>query len=256
MAYSGKVALITGGASGMGRVAARHCSSTGASVAILDLNEAGLEEAKAGQSDMHSFKLDISDSAAVSEAVDKIEKDIGPIDRVYNAAAIMPSAKLLDQDTSLILKMMDINYGGLVNISKATVPKMIERGYGDFISFASMAGFCPTMYLGAYTATKFAVVAYTEVLYHENLKSGVNFACVCPPLVNTPLLEQTKSSVWPETLKLSETLEPEDVIAAIDKGIDKGKFYVFPGRMTRMNVMFAKIFPKLGWNIVHRMEGF
>ena len=81
---------------------------------------------------------------------------------------------------------MDINYSGVVNVAKAALPPMLERGEGDFISFASMAGWLPTLYMGAYDASKFAVVAFSEILYHENRNRGVRFACVCPPPVRTP----------------------------------------------------------------------
>ncbi len=256
MTYNGKVALVTGGGSGMGRVAARVCNKAGAAVAVLDVNEEGMAETAANHNGIHTFKVDISDFEAVDRVVKQVESELGPIDRVYNAAAIMPYGKLLDQDVSVIHKMMNINYGGLVNIAKTALPLMIERGKGDFISFASMAGFCPTIYVGAYSASKYAVVAFTEVLYHENRNNGVRFVCVCPPLVNTPLLQQGRDTVWPNALKLSEMIEAEDVIKAIEKGIKKGKFFLFPGKMTKFNMLFQRFFPGMGWWVVHKVEGF
>lgn len=158
MAYSGKVALVTGGGSGMGRIAAQNCARTGAAVAILDLNEAGMAETAAGFPNIHAYSVDITDAERVQSVVDQVESALGFIDRVYNAAGVMPFGKLLDQDTAMIRKIMDINFGGLVHVSKATLPGMISRGAGEFISFgrsylltAQLAApkfvFCSTAYL-------------------------------------------------------------------------------------------------------------
>lgn len=77
---------------------------------------------------------------AVNRVVAQAEQDLGPFDRVINAAAIMPFGKRLEQPMAQIRRLMDINYGGLVNISKATLPGMLKRGKGDFVSFSPMLG--------------------------------------------------------------------------------------------------------------------
>ena len=101
----------------------------------------------------------------------RVESELGPIDRVMNAAAIMPTERLLNQDADLINRIMAINYGGTVNVTMAVLPGMLRRGRGDLVNFASVAGWLPTLHFGAYNASKFAVVAFTEVLYHENRKT-------------------------------------------------------------------------------------
>lgn len=255
MAYKGSVALVTGGGSGMGRLAAQICANTGASVAILDLNEPGMEETAQGFDKMRSFKVDMTDAQALQEVVNQVESEMGPIDRLYNAAGIMPFGKLMEQDAGVIHKIMDINYGGLVNISKAALPAMLKRGRGEFISFASMAGWFPLLYGGAYNASKFAVVAYTEVLYHENRNSGVKFACVCPNVVKTPLLQQARDTVWPKMLDGGESLQPGDILEAIEQSLEKDEFWVFPGKQTRMGWRLRRWFPEMMWKQVHKTEG-
>jgi short-subunit dehydrogenase len=96
----------------------------------------------------------------------------------------------MEQDTETILRIMEIDYNGVVHVAKAVLPGMLERGRGDLINFASIAGWGPTMHFGAYNAAKFAVVAFSEVLHHENRDKGVRIIAVCPPPVATPLLEQ------------------------------------------------------------------
>lgn len=256
MAFNGKVALITGGGSGMGRLAARNLAEAGKDIAIFDVNEQGLRETAEGFGNIHSWTVDITDADAINQAVREVESKLGPIDRLYNCAAIMPFGKLLEQDAAVMKKMMDINYGGLVHITQAVLPGMIERGRGDFISFASMAGVLPTLLTGGYSATKAAVAFFTETLYHENLNSGVRFACVCPPTVNTPLLEQGKATAWPKMLDQGDVLDPQLVLTAIDEHLAKGKFWVFPNRDSRIGAWMRRLAPGLIWKQVHKVEGF
>jgi NAD(P)-dependent dehydrogenase (short-subunit alcohol dehydrogenase family) len=255
MTYSGRVAFITGGGSGMGQLAARNLADQGISVAALDVNTAGLAETARGFDNILTITTDVTQPAEVEAAAKRVEQDLGPIDRVYNAAAIFPTGRLLDQDTATIHRIMDINYGGVVNVTKFTLPRMLERGRGDFINFASMAGWVPTLYLGAYNASKFAVVAFTEVLYHENRNRGVRFACVCPPPVSTPLLDQSRDTVWPKLFEGMEILEPQTVLDAIETTLDKDELWVFPGRGTKLGWRVRRWFPNLVWKQVHKTEG-
>lgn len=257
MADSDDLVLITGGGSGMGREAARRFASRGATVALFDVNEAGMAETASGMANIHAFAVDITDFEAVKAAVAKVEETLGPVNRLYNCAAIMPFGKLVEQDNAIIHKQMAINYGGLVNITQAVLPGMLARGKGDFVSFASMAGWIPMLKTGAYTATKFAVRAFTETLMHEHLNSGIRFACVCPPAVATPLLQQGKESDWPKMLEdQGAPITPDVVIDAIESTLDKGKFFVLPTRDAKIGVLMRRWFPGLIWKQVHQVEGF
>jgi len=255
MAFSGKVALITGGGSGMGRLAARNLAAEGKLVAALDVNVDGLKETSDGHDGILTIPTDVTDPTSVENAVRRCEQELGPIDRVYNAAAIMPTGLLMDQDVSVIQKIMDINYGGVVNITKFALPGMLERGRGDFINFASMAGWMPILYLGAYNASKFAVVAFTEVLYHENRNKGVRFACVCPPPVSAPLLKQAEATVWPKIFDEVKVIEPQVVLDAIETALDRDELWVFPGPGTKLGWIMRRWFPKFMWQRIHATEG-
>lgn len=254
MAFHGKVALVTGGASGMGRLASRRLAAGGARVAALDVNEAGLRETRGDDERIRSYVVDVTDSRAVAETVQRVEAELGPVDRVMNAAAIMPTERLLNQDADLINRIMAINYGGTVNVTMAALPGMLRRGSGDLVNFASVAGWLPTLHFGAYNASKFAVVAFTEVLYHENRKSGVRFACVCPPPVATPLLDQAKSQ--PKILSELPPIAPETVLDAIERDLERGKLMVFPDRNAAATVWIRRHLPRFLWWNVHRVEGF
>ena len=253
MAFDGQVALVVGAASGMGRLAAERLAAAGAKVAALDVNEEGLRQAASGHANIRSWPVDLTNPQAVDAVVTEVERDLGPIDRVVNAAAIMPTRLLLEQPRDEILRIMDINYGGTVNLCMATLPAMVERGRGDLITFASMAGWVPSPQFGAYNASKFAVVAFTEVLAHENRKTGLRFACVCPPPVDTPLLAQATSR--PKILDQMPPIRPEAVLDATERCLEKGNLFVFPGRGTKMGWRFRRWLPGLVWRQLHRIEG-
>lgn len=255
MTFSGKVAFITGGGSGLGQLAARNLAAQGVRVAALDVNESGLLATAAGFDNILTLPVDVTEPGDVERAVKRVEQELGPIDRVYNAAAIFPTGRLLDQDAATIQRIMDINYGGVVNVTKLTLPRMLERGSGDLINFASLAGWLPILYLGAYNASKFAVVAFSEVLYHENRNRGVRFACVCPPPVSTPLLEQARETVWPKVFEGIDILEPQMVLDAIESALDNDELWVFPGRGTKLGWRMRRWFPKLVWKRIHHTEG-
>ena len=253
MAFHGSVALVTGAGSGMGRLAVRQLAEGGARVAAIDVNEAGLRETCRDLPGARAYPLDVTDEPAVAGTTRRIEAELGPVDRVVNAAAIMPTDLLLRQDARLINRIMEINYCGTVNVTMATLPGMIERRRGDLINFASIAGWLPTLHFGAYNASKFAVVAFSEVLYHENRGSGVRFACVCPPPVATPLLDQAKSD--PKVLKQLRPIPPEQVLAAIERSLERGRLMVYPDFVSALTQRMRRFFPNLMWRSAHRTEG-
>jgi len=258
MPQANNLVLITGGGSGMGQEAARRFAGRGATVAVFDVNESGMADTAAGFDNVHTWWVDVTDFDAVCSAVREVEEQLGPIESLYNCAAIMPFGKLIEQDNAIIHKQMAINYGGLVNITQAVLPGMVQRGSGDFVSFASMAGWIPMLMTGAYTATKFAVRAFTETLHHENINSGIRFACVCPPAVATPLLKQGKETAWPKMLEDQggPPLAPSVVIDSIEECLEKGKFFVYPTREAKIGVLMRRLFPGLIWKQVHQTEGF
>jgi len=252
MADSSRLALVTGAASGMGRLAVRRLAAAGTRVAALDVNEAGLVETRGDDERIHVHAVDVTDERAVAETVEAVERELGPVHRVMNAAAIMPTGLIATQDARLVNRIMEINYGGTVNVTMAVLPGMLERGAGEIVNFASVAGWVPTIHFGAYNASKFAVVAFTEVLAHENRSSGVRFACVCPPPVATPLLEQAKSK--PKILDDIPPIAPEQVLDAIERDLERGRLMVFPDRSARSSVFLRRHFPGLTWWFDHRVE--
>jgi len=253
MSFASQVVFVTGGGSGMGRLAARRMADAGAKVAAVDVNEAGLAETAEGREGIHTWRLDVTDNQAVLATVKEVEDRLGPIDRVYSAAAIMPTGLLMEQDTETITRIMDVDYNGVVHVAKAILPGMLERGRGDLINFASIAGWGPSLHFGAYNAAKFAVVAFSEVLHHENRGRGVRIIAVCPPPVATPLLDQATSK--PRMLEIGKPIPPGRVLDAIERDLAKGKPFCFPTAQTKLAQVMRRFAPGLVWWMVHRVEG-
>ncbi len=255
MAFHGRVALVTGAASGMGRLSAERLAREGAEVAAVNRNEPGLRHlAAAAGAGVRAFPCDVSDAAAVAGLMREVESTLGPIDRVTHAAAIAPSGLLAEQDAADVVRLMRINYGGTVNVMHAALPGMLARGRGDVILFGSLAGWLPSPWLGAYSATKFAVNVYAEVLHHENRGRGVRFACVCPPVVDTPMLDQMKDGAR-EMIAATPPIRPDEVLDAIEDALERGRFWVFPGRGTSVAWRLRRFLPGLLWRRLHRVTG-
>lgn len=246
MTFRGNVALITGAASGMGQLSAWRLAAEGVKVAAIDVDEAGLERTARRAPSIHPMVCDVSDWEAVQQCVARVEADLGGIDRVTNAAAIAPSGSLLDQPVETIRKLMDVNYLGTVHVTRAALPAMLERGHGDLVNYASLAGWLPSPGLGAYSATKFAVVAFTETLAHEIAGRGVRVACVCPPIVDTPLLDQVQEGAL-ALIEAEKPIAPEVVLDAVEVGIDRGQLFVFPTGRTRAAWIVRRLAPSVLW---------
>lgn len=231
MPFAGHVALVTGAASGLGQLSAWRLAAAGTQVVALDVDTDGLARTARHAPMVHPVRCDVSDAEEVADAVAEAVDRLGPIDRVVSAAAIAPTRRLLDQSPAEVARIHAVDHLGSVNVLLATVPAMVERRRGDVVQFGSLAAWLPSMGTGAYSSAKAAVVTFTETLWRENRESGVRFVCVCPPVVDTPLLDKMGDDV-PAGLARAPRLAPEVVLDAVEDALDEGRFWCFPGRGT------------------------
>jgi len=254
---AGKVALVTGGASGMGQIIARRLARQGAKVAIFDVNEQGLLDTAAEADNITGYHCDISSLDDVQAKVSAVASSLGPIDLLVHAAALMPSHKLIDHSHEGMEKLFRINYFGTTYMVRAVLPSMLERGSGRIIAFGSIAGIALVPKMGAYCATKAAVNAYMEVLQNEIRDSGVRAHLVCPPAVNTPLVDQTLATDSPGSIRESKEsgrlADPEKIVDAIEKGVKKDRDIIYPGE-ARLLYLWRALFPRLWWKVVMKFE--
>jgi NAD(P)-dependent dehydrogenase (short-subunit alcohol dehydrogenase family) len=254
---AGKVAIVTGGASGMGQITARRLARQGAKVAIFDVNEKALQATAAESDNITAFRCDISNLQDVEAKVAEVAAALGPIELLVHAAALMPGHKLIDHSHEDMERLFRINYFGTTYMIRAVLPAMMARGRGRIIAFGSIAGIALVPKMGAYCATKAAVNAYIEVLQNEIRSSGVRVHLVCPPAVNTPLVDQVVATDSPgsiiEAKKSGRLGDPEQMIDAIEKGVRKDKDIIYP-KEARLLYLWRALFPKLWWKVVMNFE--
>ncbi|MGZ8688213.1 MAG: SDR family NAD(P)-dependent oxidoreductase [Gaiellaceae bacterium] len=180
--FSGRVALVTGAASGIGAAAARRLLAEGARVATLDLSSEGVDGALALQGD-------VSVSADVGAAVARVESELGTIDVLVCSAGI-PGASLRTQDVSdeEWKRVLAINADGVFWCNRAVAPGMAERGYGRIVNVASIAGKEGNPMAAAYSASKATVIALTKAVGKDFARSGVSVNCIAPAVIETPIL--------------------------------------------------------------------
>jgi NAD(P)-dependent dehydrogenase (short-subunit alcohol dehydrogenase family) len=242
---AGSVALVTGAGSGMGQLSAWRLAAAGVTVAALDVDEAGLATT-ARSAQIHPFPCDVRDVARITEVVDQVEADLGPIHRVVNAAAVPHAGPLLDQPLADIALVVEVNYLGLVNVTKVVLPHLLARGEGELVQFGSLAGWLPSPWFGAYSAAKAAVVSFNETLGHELAGTGVKLVCLCPPMVETPMLERFRQS-GPPGFDAIPRIRPEEVLDAAEVALERGKLFAFPGRGTPTVWRLRRFVPQLLW---------
>jgi NAD(P)-dependent dehydrogenase (short-subunit alcohol dehydrogenase family) len=181
--FSGRVALVTGAASGIGAAVARRLVSEGARVAGFDLSDAVGDEVLA-------VTADVAASADAEAAVERVTSELGPIDVLVCAAGIPGrSLRTVDVDDAEWRRVMAVNADGVFFCNRAVIPGMVERGYGRIVNVASIAGKEGNPMAAAYSASKAAVIALTKAIGKDLARTGVAVNCVAPAVIETPILE-------------------------------------------------------------------
>jgi NAD(P)-dependent dehydrogenase (short-subunit alcohol dehydrogenase family) len=187
----GKVCVITGSASGIGREAALLFSHEGASVCVADVDSDAGEKTASDCRDAFFVKVDVTDPGSVQEMYAATAERFGGVDVLYNNAGIMPAddASVLDTDLDAWQRVQDVNTKGVFLCCKYGIPYLLERGGGSVInvaSFVALAGAATSQI--SYTASKGAVLSMSRELAVEFARRGVRVNALCPGPVETPLL--------------------------------------------------------------------
>ena len=194
--FEGRVAVVTGGASGIGFGAAARLAREGAKISVWDRDAAalaGLAE-KIG-APVHTVALDITDAAAVGRAAESVFAAFGRIDILVASAGITgPNPPLWEYPVEAWKQVFEVNVHGLFYCNRAVVPFMLRNDYGRVVNIASVAGKEGNPNMSAYSASKAAVIGLTKSLGKELAKTGVRVNCITPATVDTPILKQVNQA--------------------------------------------------------------
>ena len=191
MEFSGKAALVTGGASGIGLATATALVEAGATVYIGDINEQlgrAAAQSLSGKGGVTFLRLDVTSEQSVTDAKAVINEKHEALDILINAAGWSKVERFVDTTPDLWRRLIDLNYVGVLNVTHAFLPQMIARNHGKIVHVASDAARAGSGGEAVYSGTKGAVVSFTKALARETARYTINVNCVCPGPTDTPLL--------------------------------------------------------------------
>ncbi|MGP8153680.1 MAG: SDR family NAD(P)-dependent oxidoreductase [Smithella sp.] len=238
--FSNKLAFITGGSSGIGMETALLLASQGCSLVLIARGKPLLDKAckeietridKTSQS-VNAISIDVADNNDVQQKIKTAIERFGIPDILINSAGVGSGDYFENISYDQFDRSMKINVYGTRNTISAILPFMKQKDAGHIVNISSMAGLIGMFGYSLYSATKYALVGFSECLRSELKLSNINVTLVCPPEVKTPFIEEEAKALPPEgraVKTLAGLLNPETVARAIVRGIRRKKFLVIPG---------------------------
>ena len=258
--------MITGGASGIGRAFGENLARRGFIVVLadrqLDVAEGVAAAIRERGGTALAAELDVRDRAAFKALAERIQREHGSIDYLFNNAGIGVGATIDEHEPEDWDDVLDVNIRGVVHGVEAVYPIMVAQGAGHIINTASTAGFLPMAGEASYTTSKHAVVGLSKSLRVEGRAHGVKCTALCPGAVRTPIFHggkfgRLRFNVAREKLdELWNMMRPMDVDVFADKalaGIFKGRFIVIEPFYWRLTWLFERLAPNLSLRFWGRM---
>ena len=187
MRLADRIALVTGGASGIGAATCRRLAAEGARVAVTDVNLDGARDI-AGEVDGAALELDVRSTDSVRAAVEVAERELGPVDVLVNNAGYDEWGWFTDTDEALWQRVLAVNLVGVIACTHAVLPGMQERRRGRIVNVSSEAGRVGSSGSAVYSAAKGGVLGFTKAIAIENGRYGITSNAVAPGPIETPLL--------------------------------------------------------------------
>lgn len=216
------VAIVTGGASGIGQATAKYLLKREWRVAILDLETPALTRAMTDFADDTSVfvsALDVTEEGQVDGTVAKIELDFGPIAGVVNCAGIAADHHVLETPAELFRKVLDVNVVGTFMVGKAAAHHMLARRYGSIVNIASISGLRGSKGRSAYGASKGAVVTLTQVMANDLAEFGIRVNAIAPGPIETPMVKALHTAadreLYHRFVPMNRYAEPSEIASVV-----------------------------------------
>jgi 3-dehydrosphinganine reductase len=238
--YQGKLALVTGGSSGIGLEVVKNLYKQGCSIIIFARDQEKLDFAENLLTSQHNdldqyvwtYSVDVSDFKAVQAVADKVISSARLPDFIFNCAGVARPGYVEELPIEVYKWTMDIDYHGTVNVTKAFLPALIKRGSGHIINISSMAGVIGAFGYTAYSGAKFAVRGFTDTLRAELKCKGIKVSIVFPPDTDTPQLTWETQFKPPETAILAGSDKPLSAVMVAEvilRNVARNKYVIVPG---------------------------
>ena len=255
---TGKVAIVTGAGSGIGRAICFELAAAGAHLCLAARRKEPLEKLADELVPAKSLicPTDVSNKRMAEELAQKTFEEFGRIDYIFNCAGVFRAGGFGGLDNEAISEMVDINLLGTVYCMRAVIPQMRKQGSGHIVNIASLGGKYPFPGSTGYSASKFAVVGFSNALRHELKPEGIHLTVVYPSFVRSPLLDAHLPAVQNSLFfRLTGNYKPQQVAAAIIKAVVKKKRELVAPPFTRLTVPLYGLFPGLMEALIGKMMG-
>lgn len=247
-----KAAIVTGGASGIGKALCRELIARNVFVILADIDESEGKktESEFNQSDTVSrfVHLDVTDYKHIEQLAEETFQEFGRLDYMFNNAGIAMYGELYDMSIDHWKTILDVNVWGVINGTQAAYPMMKKQGFGHIVNTASAAGLGPAPVSSAYSATKHAVVGLTTSLHYEAEAHGVKISTLCPAFVDTPIFSKATAlninkDMMAEQMKKQKMMTPEKLAKLAIDGVHKNQPIICPMPLRKTMDFFFLIVP-------------
>ncbi len=252
--FDGKIAIITGGASGIGRAIGEELGRRGATVVVTDINKEGAEEVASGINSAggraEAALLDVSKQKDVQKLIMQTADKHGRLDYIFNNAGIGILGETRDMEMDHWRQTIDVNLWGVIYGSTAAYSLMVRQGFGHIVNTASMAGLISSPIAAPYGTTKHAVVGLSTSLRAEGAGLGVKVSVVCPGVIRTPIFEtspllNTDKDAMLERMPDWMMTDVDKAALTIIKGVIRNQAIIIPPFQARAFWWLQRLSPRI-----------
>ncbi len=266
--YTGRTALITGAASGIGAALAAGLAARGARLILVDINADGLDGVaallRADGCAVSTFVVDMADAAAIARLAKDVEASGAPVHLLFNNAGIALGGMFEDVEMADVERLLDINLYGVIRMSRAFLPKLRAVDESHIVNISSIFGIVAPAGQAAYSTAKFGVKGFSNALRHELAGSSIGVTTVHPGGVATQIAASAKPPPGASEAEIAAAkkqtqrllvMPPAEAARIILDGVARRKPRIFVGRDAHTMMWLERIFPTRYWSLMQKMVG-